>query len=171
MYEIKQTVGGNLEVSDPGRNWQVVILTWSVKKSDACYTLTSLVQSGHAIRGSGWWDKLEGDRRLPVLKTFYGLDLHVAQVDQDPGRDQEELSCTEKTWLACPCSQQKTGLHENRPYTLNTDREMEINFIHFYGNLTSSQLYLDWRQSSLNDADGKMHSTYFRNSIKISSAV
>ena len=53
MYEIRQTVGGNLEVGDPGRNWQVVILTWSVKKSDARYTLTSSVQSGHAIRGSG----------------------------------------------------------------------------------------------------------------------
>ena len=52
-YKIRQTVGGNLEVGDPGRNWQVVILTWSVKKSDARYTLTSSVQSGHAIRGSG----------------------------------------------------------------------------------------------------------------------
>ena len=103
-YKIRQTVGGNLEVGDPGRNWQVVILTWSVKKSDARYTLTSSVQSGHAIRGSGWWSKLEGERRLTVVKTFYGLDL--AQVDQDPGRDQE-LLCTEKTWLACPCSQQK----------------------------------------------------------------
>ena len=49
MYKIRQTVGGNLEVGDPGRNWQVVILTWSVKKSDACYTLTPSVQSGHAV--------------------------------------------------------------------------------------------------------------------------